>query len=246
MRESEILMRWALRFDGHLYREETRFDTSDFADRFFSTWTLEWADRMDCLAAFFLWQRYLYKWGGESLPLNNRHWRLFRELFLHTAHLEVPAQYHRDPWVGECYRIWKETCSRHREEHLAIVGKIHERTRYSTVEPAHKTRRSREGKSPESKHVELYNSSDDDPRTSVWANVMENGDLQLAGQDLGKSVEKWFGSDHYEYWVTVPAAQKDALLLALLESFSHNSTRPERKLQDLLTEKSIPFKFYCY
>ncbi len=35
MREREILMRWALRFDGHTYREDTKFDTAKFAERFF-------------------------------------------------------------------------------------------------------------------------------------------------------------------------------------------------------------------
>lgn len=244
--ENEILMRWALRFDGYLYREETKFDTSEFADRFFTTWTLTWAKPMDCLAAFFLWQRFLGKWGGETLPLNNRHWRLYRELFLCTAHLEVPPSYRREPWTAECYQIWEEECARKREEHLEIVRKVHARTRYSIEEPAPKPRRSRKRKPAESKHVELYHSSGDGSAISVWAQILENGDFQVAGQDTGKLVEKHFGSDHYEYWVTVAATEKDAVLLALLQAYSHNSNAPEIRLKELLTQKSIPFKFFCY
>ena len=50
----------------------------------------------------------------------------------------------------------------------------------------------------------------------ITAAVLANGDLQIAGQDIGKAPSEVFGDSDYEYWLTVAAAHKDALLLALI------------------------------
>ena len=49
--------------------------------------------------------------------------------------------------------------------------------------------------------------------TFIDAEILENGDLQLSGQDVGKLPEEQFGDSDYEYWVTVPKEHKDRLLL---------------------------------
>ena len=51
----------------------------------------------------------------------------------------------------------------------------------------------------------------------IDARITEEGDLLLSGQDIGEIPEKFFGDSDYEYWLTVPASEKDRLLLALLE-----------------------------
>ncbi|MBA2436349.1 MAG: hypothetical protein H0V54_14935 [Chthoniobacterales bacterium] len=246
MKECEILMRWALRFDGEKYRQNTGFKPGEFAERFFVTWTLTWADPLDCLAAFYLWQRFLMKWGGERLPSSNRHWGLFRALFLHTARMDVPERYQGgDDWNGECYRIWRRDWGQHVEEHLEIVCKIHEGKRYSTEEPTFAAGPSKKKSEPPGKRVQICEHKGE-PSTYISAGIKDNGDLEMSGIDIGKSVEERFGSEDYEYWVTVPAKQKDAVLLSLLEAHYRGSGMAEVSFKQLLTEKGIPFKFFCY
>lgn len=135
-RERKILSAWALRFDGHKCREETGFDDGAFTKRFFETGNLEWAKPLDCLTMFCLLQRWLFKWGGDQLPLNHPDWRLFRELFLHTAALDVPPRYQGDPETSlpEWYERWDREYRMHRDEHLQFVRAIHEATEYSSAE----------------------------------------------------------------------------------------------------------------
>lgn len=45
----------------------------------------------------------------------------------------------------------------------------------------------------------------------------EQGDLVLEGQDFGQAVGEAWGGDGYEYWVTVRSAQRNALLVLLVE-----------------------------
>ena len=47
--------------------------------------------------------------------------------------------------------------------------------------------------------------------------INENGDLLFSGQDIGSAPEEIMGDTDYEFWLTVPAAEKDRRLLALLE-----------------------------
>src|SRR5262245_42321944 len=50
------------------------------------------------------------------------------------------------------------------------------------------------------------------------ASIRENGDLEIAGSDVGPFVKEWWhGTDEYEYFFTVPAKEKDAVLLYLLK-----------------------------
>ena len=131
-RENAILCAWALRFDGNKYREDTHFDEGALMKRFFANGTLDWAQPLECLAAFYLLQRWLFKWGGERLPRNHPDWRIFRELFLRTAKLDVPPAYRGDPATSppEWYEKWDRSYRRHREEHVEFVRAIHEATRY--------------------------------------------------------------------------------------------------------------------
>ena len=41
--------------------------------------------------------------------------------------------------------------------------------------------------------------------------LKEDGDLLFSGQDIGDAPEEIFGDSDYEYWLTIPAAEKDQL-----------------------------------
>jgi hypothetical protein len=79
----------------------------------------------------------------------------------------------------------------------------------------------------------------------VSAAILENGDLELSGQDVGKAPSAIFGDSDYEYWLTVPAAHKDALLLALLEALYQGDPRVVSKLKAMLEDKKIPCEFFA-
>lgn len=78
----------------------------------------------------------------------------------------------------------------------------------------------------------------------ISAAILAHGDLELAGQDVGKAPSETFGDSDYEYWLTVPAAQKDRLLLALLEALYQGDPRVVSKLKAMLEAKNIPCEFF--
>ena len=80
----------------------------------------------------------------------------------------------------------------------------------------------------------------------IRAEILANGDFQLSGQDLGKAPMEIFGDSDYEYWLTVPAAQKDSLLLALLESLHKGDVHVVSKIKAMCAARNIPCEFSCY
>jgi len=54
--------------------------------------------------------------------------------------------------------------------------------------------------------------------TSVFidAEIDEQENLVISGQDIGKAPKEWFGHDDYEYWLVVAASEKDRVLSLLL------------------------------
>jgi hypothetical protein len=51
----------------------------------------------------------------------------------------------------------------------------------------------------------------------ITAEILENGDLYLVGNDVGEAPCRWFDRDDYEFGVTLEAGQNDRLLLALVK-----------------------------
>lgn len=49
------------------------------------------------------------------------------------------------------------------------------------------------------------------------AKIKADGDLSLEGYYAGPMCEKFFGDSDYEFWLTIPAAYKDTILLHLLK-----------------------------
>ena len=80
----------------------------------------------------------------------------------------------------------------------------------------------------------------------IDARIEESGDLVISGQDIGDAPEEFFGDLDYEYWLTVPAAGKDGLLLALIEKHYAGDLSVVSKLRELMEEKRIPCKFHSH
>ena len=84
--------------------------------------------------------------------------------------------------------------------------------------------------------------------TSIYINVRinENGDLLFSGQDIGNAPEEIFGDIDYEYWLTVPASEKDRLLLALIEKHYAGDAMVISTLREFMESKDISCGFYSH
>jgi uncharacterized protein YciI len=74
----------------------------------------------------------------------------------------------------------------------------------------------------------------------------ETGDLVLEGFCAGPLAERIFGDSDWEYWVTVPAEQKDRLLLELLHEKYAGDTLAERHFRAWLAARGVPHRFESY
>lgn len=84
--------------------------------------------------------------------------------------------------------------------------------------------------------------------TSIHIDVRidDNGDLLFSGQDIGDAPEEIFGDSDYEYWLTVPAGEKDRLLLALIEKHYAGNSTVISELRELMEAKGIACQFSSY
>ena len=80
----------------------------------------------------------------------------------------------------------------------------------------------------------------------VDAEITDEGDLLLSGQDLGAAPQEAFGDSDYEYWLKIKAPFKDHLLLALMETLYSGNTSVVSELKDYLYSKGIPCEFDSY
>ena len=78
----------------------------------------------------------------------------------------------------------------------------------------------------------------------IDAGLEANGDLQISGQDLGEVPMEIYGDMDYEYWLTVPATEKDKLLLALLEKHYSGDAMVVSSLRDLMESKQIRYQLF--
>lgn len=69
-------------------------------------------------------------------------------------------------------------------------------------------------------------------------------DLMMEGQDFGTAAEEIFGSDEYEYFVSVPRKYKDWLLLNLVKEVFAEKPAPSSAFTEWLEEKKIPYEFH--
>ncbi|MEO8539518.1 MAG: hypothetical protein ABI577_07235 [bacterium] len=85
--------------------------------------------------------------------------------------------------------------------------------------------------------------------TAVFVEVHisdESGDLIMAGQDLGGTVAEFFGKDEYEYFLSVPADQKDRLLLYLMQHVFGGRAETRTAIADWLDARQIPYSLHSF
>ena len=118
----------------------------------------------------------------------------------------------------------------------------------------------------EAKKVQLFQERGDTSRF-VEAEIKENGDLVVSGQDIGRAPLEWWGDSDYEFWVTVAAKDKhrilevlnkgsreaetsfpgepkdeDTALLALLKHSYGGHFHAVDEFKDFLQSQGIPFE----
>ena len=95
------------------------------------------------------------------------------------------------------------------------------------------------------KPIELVNQGGS---TSIHIDVRieKNGDLLFSGQDIGDAPEEIFGDLDYEYWLTVPAAEKDKLLLALIEKHYAGNSTVISEMREFMESKQISCAFFSH
>ncbi len=81
--------------------------------------------------------------------------------------------------------------------------------------------------------------------TSIFidAEITAEGNLLVSGQDVGEAPQQWWGDTDYEYWLQVPAAEKDRVLLALLQACYAGDAQVVSKLRDVFETAGIPHTF---
>ncbi len=98
-----------------------------------------------------------------------------------------------------------------------------------------------------SKTIKLYEDSSETAVNNtaryVTAEIHADGSLALYCQDIGQMPLEFWGDSDYEFWVTVPAAHKDALLLALIEKVYQGDSQAVDHIRDLLKAHDIEHHF---
>ncbi|NHA14196.1 hypothetical protein [Thioalkalivibrio sp. XN279] len=81
---------------------------------------------------------------------------------------------------------------------------------------------------------------------SIEAVVTDEGDLLVIGREDLVPEERAQGHHEEEYWLRVPAAAKDAALLALLENFFGNSVTAVADLRAVLLANGVPCELFSH
>jgi hypothetical protein len=80
----------------------------------------------------------------------------------------------------------------------------------------------------------------------VSARIDSNGGLLVESNDVGAAPEALMGASSYEYWVEVPAAHKDALLLALIAEKFGGRERALEDFRDWCRERSLEHRWVVW
>ncbi len=85
-------------------------------------------------------------------------------------------------------------------------------------------------------------------RTSVHidATINNAGNLVFSGQDIGEAPSEYVGDSDYEYWLTIPAKEKDSFLLALVEKMYLNDSGLITNVSELLDAKGISYSRHSF
>ena len=98
---------------------------------------------------------------------------------------------------------------------------------------------------PQRKHLVIERTGGRNVR-EVDATINENGDLYIYGADLGPATADFFGSNDYEYHLTIKAADKDMILLLVLKALHDNPDSISSRVMDLARENNIRYDFHSF
>lgn len=86
----------------------------------------------------------------------------------------------------------------------------------------------------------------DSTRIRIDVEITQEGDLLFSGQDVGAAPEKFWGDEDYEYWLKISAADKDRILLALIEKLYSGNPSVTSEIKEYLDSKGISSAFSSY
>ena len=81
---------------------------------------------------------------------------------------------------------------------------------------------------------------------NIDVSINEAGDVVFSGQDIGEAPSMYVGDSDYEYWLTIPAIEKDRFLLLLLERQFLNTESVMSTVRDLLDSKGISYSSHSF
>ena len=70
--------------------------------------------------------------------------------------------------------------------------------------------------------------------------------MQNSTKQIGEAPEEMFGDSDYEYWLTVPAAEKDKVLLAPIEKHYAKNSSVISEMQEFMESKKISCEFLSH
>jgi hypothetical protein len=91
------------------------------------------------------------------------------------------------------------------------------------------------------KSIELFRQDGEEFR-SVRA-TLRDGEFMIDTQDMGKSVEEFWGDSEYEFWTIVPKEAWGQLLMALSIEFLTNDPKATDRLRDICLTHGVPHKW---
>jgi len=131
--EDEILVAYALRFSDE-YEDFQQSSSQEnllvMVDRAIHNGIFP-QDSIDQFRCFIHLQRWLFKWGGESLHKSSLAWRAFRTLFLMTASQTLAERNRR----AEYYEKWEREFAPRLSRNIALIARLHTQTRYTDSKP---------------------------------------------------------------------------------------------------------------
>lgn len=83
-------------------------------------------------------------------------------------------------------------------------------------------------------------------RVRIDVEIAQEGDLLFSGQDVGEAPQRFWGDEDYEYWLKISAADKDRVLLALIEKLYSGNPSVTSEIKEYLDSKGIPSEFSSY
>ena len=90
-------------------------------------------------------------------------------------------------------------------------------------------------------HITLYEHHGA-TRIYIEASMTDDGDLQVAGHDIGEAPKKYFGNADYEYIVTVREHNKERLFQALKAAHFSDDASAQARLRALAEQKNIAYE----